>query len=72
MTDAEIIRAVIDEIRVFASTATYIDALDLAKQQFIANPNTHNDWDRLSENYKSLSVRLAEAAIWVSTGKELK
>ena len=72
MTDAELIYRVIDEIKQFALTTTYVDALDLAKQSFIANPNTHNDWDRLSEEYKSLNVRLAEAAIWILTGKTIQ
>ena len=73
MTDTEIIRQVINVIKSFAVTATYTDAADLAKQQFIANPSTHIDWDGLSEGYKAMNIKLAEAAIYeLSTGKEIE
>ncbi len=73
MTNTELARLVIDEIKKFAVTTTYADALDLAKQAFIANPNTHDNWDILAEGYKSLNVVLAEAAIYeLSTGKEIQ
>lgn len=72
MTDAELIRHVINEIKKFAINATYVDALDLARQTFIANPNTHDKWDILEEEYKKLNVKLAEVAIYeLLTGKEL-
>lgn len=73
MTNAELVRLVIDEIKKFAVTITYVDALDLAKKSFIANPNTHDNWDLLSEEYKIVNVKLAEAAIYeLSTGKEIQ
>lgn len=73
MTDAEIIRQVINTIKSFAMTVVYTDAADLAKQQFIANPSTHTNWDGLSKGYKALNVKLAEAAIYeLSTGKEIE
>jgi len=73
MTDTQLVRLVIDQIKEFALITVYDGALDLAKQQFIANPNTHNDWDKLSEQMKNLNVKLAEAAIYeLSTGKEIQ
>lgn len=73
MTDTEVLRRVIDAIKDFAVTATYADAADLAKQQFIANPGTHSDWDILSEGYRSLNIKLAEIAIYeITTGKVIQ
>lgn len=72
MTNEELVRRMIDTLKEFALTATYVDALDLAKQQFVANLSTHNDWDILDENYKLISVKFAEAAIWeITNGKEI-
>lgn len=73
MTDAELIRRALDEIKRFAATTTYVDALDLAKQFFIENPNTHDNWEILDEDLKILNVKLAEGAIYeITTGKEIK
>jgi hypothetical protein len=73
MTNEELVRRMIDVLKEFAMTATYVDALDLAKQQFVANESTHNDWDILDENYKFINVKFAEAAIYeLTTGKEVK
>lgn len=76
MTDtekSELIRRAIDEIKSFAESATYTDALDLAKQHFISNPNTHDNWEILDEGVKFMEVKLAEAAIYeITTGKEIK
>lgn len=76
MTDAEkteLIRRAIDQIKSFADSATYTDALDLAKQHFINNPNTHDNWEILDEGVKFMEVKLAEAAIYeITTGKEIK
>ena len=73
MTDKEMIRAAIDEIKSFAESAIYTDALDLAKQHFINNPNTHDNWEILGEGVKFMEVKLAEAAIYeITTGKEIK
>lgn len=76
MTDAEkieLIRLAIDDIKSFAESATYTDALDLAKQHFINNPNTHDNWEILDEGVKFMEVKLAEAAIYeITTGKEIK
>lgn len=72
MTNEELVRRMIDTLKEFALTATYVDALDLAKQQFVANPNTHNEWDILDETYKLINVKFAEAAIWeITNGKEI-
>lgn len=71
--NTELVRQMIDMIKEFAATTFYSDALDLAKQQFIANPNTHDNWDALGDEYKNLNVKLAEAAIYeLSTGKEIQ
>lgn len=76
MTDVEkveLIRRAIDEIKSFAESATYADALDLAKQYFINNPNTHDNWEILDEGVKFMEVKLAQAAIYeITTGKEIK
>jgi len=72
MTNEELVRRMIDTLKEFALTVTYVDALDLAKQQFVANLSTHNDWDILDENYKLINVKFAEAAIWeIANGKEI-
>lgn len=73
MTDVQVIRLAIDMIKEFALITVYDDPLDLAKQQFVANPNTHNNWDMLSEQVKDLNVKIAEAAIYeLSTGRNIK
>lgn len=72
MTDAQLIRIVIDQIKEFALYTVFDGALDLAKQYFVANPNTHDNWDILSEQMKDLNVHLAAAAIYeLFTGKEI-
>lgn len=73
MTDAELIRSALNQIKVFAGTTVYVDALDLAKQFFINNQNTHDNWDILDEGVKLMNVKLAEGAIYeITTGKEIK
>lgn len=73
MTNEELIRLALDDIKSFAATATYTDALDLAKQHFINHPSTHDNWDILDEGVKFLNVKLAEGAIYeITTGKEIK
>ena len=71
--DLELIRRAIDAVKSFAVTATYVDALDLAKQDFVANPNTHDNWDILCPDIQMALTKLAEAAIYeIITGKEIK
>jgi len=72
-TDLELIRRAIDAVKSFAVTATYVDALDLAKQNFVENPNTHDNWDILCPDIQMALTKLAEAAIYeITTGKEIK
>ena len=72
-TDLELIRRAIDDVKSFAVTATYVDALDLAKQKFVENPNTHDNWDILCPDIQMVFTKLAEAAIYeITTGKEIK
>ncbi len=69
----DLIRRAIDSVKEFAQTAIYTDALDLAKQSFVANPNTHNDWDALGDSMKEANLKFAQAAIWeITTGKEIQ
>ena len=50
-----------------------VDALDLAKQNFVENPNTHDNWDILCPDIQMALTKLAEAAIYeITTGKEIK
>jgi phage tail sheath protein FI len=73
MTDKEMIRAAIDTVKEFAKMTAYEDALDLAKKAFVANPNTHNNWEILDEGIKNMFIKLAEAAIYeITTDKEIK
>jgi len=70
MTNAELIRRVLDDYKMFAKNVSYKDSLDLAMQYFVNNPNTHNNWDVLDENVKEINVKLAECAInEIATGK---
>jgi hypothetical protein len=73
MTDAELVRIAINTVKEFALTNEYTNAPDLAQKQFIANPNTHNDWDILDAKMKTLFIEVASAAIYeITTGKEIK